>query len=238
MLEIDALAEAAKIVMKPTSATPIMSADAVAAVRRGLRIAFSRASVPVMPRTLGSGAPMNRLIGRASTGPRTKMPMKIAIAPSPRMPSALSGRPNSAHSIKAPPPRVTARPIAVRGPKPLRRSIATSRIAAIGGTRDAFRAGTSAETTVTVVPTRKEATTAEIGITMWLAGMSKPIASSSALRPPASRMPRPKPIADATTPTTTASPRIESVTCRVAAPIARSSAISRVRCATTIENVL
>ena len=53
------MADAAKIVMKPTSATPIMSAAAVAAVRRGLRIAFSRASVPVMPLIFGSGAPMH-----------------------------------------------------------------------------------------------------------------------------------------------------------------------------------
>ena len=37
------------------------------------------------------------------------------------------------------------------------------------------------------------------------AGMSKPIASSSALRPPASRMPSAEADADATTPTTTAS---------------------------------
>ena len=40
---IDALVEAARIVMKPTRATPIISADAVAAVRLGLRMAFSRA---------------------------------------------------------------------------------------------------------------------------------------------------------------------------------------------------
>ena len=50
---IDVLAEAANTVMKATSATPIISADAVAAVRRGLRVAFSRASVPAMPRKRG-----------------------------------------------------------------------------------------------------------------------------------------------------------------------------------------
>ena len=40
-VDIDALAEAANTVMKATSPTPIISADDVAAVRRGLRIAFS-----------------------------------------------------------------------------------------------------------------------------------------------------------------------------------------------------
>ena len=48
---IDARADAANTVMNATSATPIISADAVAAVRRGLRVAFSRASVPAMPRS-------------------------------------------------------------------------------------------------------------------------------------------------------------------------------------------
>ena len=45
--------------MKPTRATPIISAAAVAEVRFGLRMAFSRASVPVMPFRRGSGAPMH-----------------------------------------------------------------------------------------------------------------------------------------------------------------------------------
>ena len=43
------------MVMKPTRATPIISAAAVAEVRLGLRMAFSRASVPDMPLTRGSG---------------------------------------------------------------------------------------------------------------------------------------------------------------------------------------
>ena len=42
----DVRADAANTVMSPTSATPIMSAAAVAEVRFGLRIAFSRASQP------------------------------------------------------------------------------------------------------------------------------------------------------------------------------------------------
>ena len=51
-------------------------------------------------------------------------------------------------------------------------------------------------------------------------------------------MPTATPTADASTPTTTDSPNTCPITWRWLAPIARSSAISRVRCATTIENVL
>ena len=46
------------------------------------------------------------------------------------------------------------------------------------------------------------------------------------------------PTTDASTPTTTDSPNTWPITWRWLAPIARSSAISRVRWATTIENVL
>ena len=46
----DCFADAPMIDTKVTSASPIISADAVVAVRRGLRIAFSRASTPDVPR--------------------------------------------------------------------------------------------------------------------------------------------------------------------------------------------
>ncbi|HLZ38330.1 MAG TPA: hypothetical protein VKP64_11395 [Mycobacteriales bacterium] len=49
--------------------------------------------------------------------------------------------------------------------------------------------------------------------------------------------PAPSPPAAPMVPTTTASPRTERVTCPRLAPIARSSASSRVRWATSIENV-
>ena len=48
-----ALADAAKTVMNATRATPIISAEAAEAVRRGLRDAFSRASVPGHPAEAG-----------------------------------------------------------------------------------------------------------------------------------------------------------------------------------------
>jgi hypothetical protein len=72
---IDALVEAAKMVMKPTRLTPIVSAAAVDDVRFGLRMAFSRARLPGMPRRRAMGQPSSELTGRATTGPMTAPPM-------------------------------------------------------------------------------------------------------------------------------------------------------------------
>ena len=68
--------------MKPTRPTPIISAAAVAEVRFGLRMAFSRASVPVMPRSRDGRTdhPGHR---RAMIGPRTATPRNTATAPTP-----------------------------------------------------------------------------------------------------------------------------------------------------------
>ena len=80
---IDAFVDATKMVMKPTRPTPIISADALAAVRFGLRIAFSRASSPVMPRVRGSGAPITRLSGSETVRPRIDTPKNTSRAPAP-----------------------------------------------------------------------------------------------------------------------------------------------------------
>jgi hypothetical protein len=55
-----------------------MSAEAVAAVRRGLRVAFSRASCPVLPASRGMGAPTTRMNGRASIGLNAIAPITTA----------------------------------------------------------------------------------------------------------------------------------------------------------------
>ncbi len=65
---IDALSPAANTVTNETSASPIISAAAVAAVRDGFRCEFSRASRPVRPRSLSSGAPIVPASGRTSRG--------------------------------------------------------------------------------------------------------------------------------------------------------------------------
>ena len=57
---IVALAPAAKIDANVTSVTPIISAAAVAAVRPGWRIAFSRASRPGKPAKRCAGRPSDR----------------------------------------------------------------------------------------------------------------------------------------------------------------------------------
>ncbi len=75
-------------------------------------------------------------------------------------------------------------------------------------------------------------------MTMLLAGMSRPNAPRSAFKPTARPMPATNPMVEATRPTITASNSTEPRTWRWPAPMARSSASSRLRCATTIENVL
>ena len=61
------------------------------------------------------------------------------------------------------------------------RSIATSRSAAIGGTRAALRAGTMADSNVTTVPTTRPHTTAVTGTTVPVPGRSIPMAVITAI---------------------------------------------------------
>jgi hypothetical protein len=102
-------------------------------------------------------------------------------------------------------------------------------IAAIGATLAALRAGRSAATTVTPIPT-PNATTAVRG---WKAsppaGMPKPSASSSALRPAAMPSPAASPRKEARSPMTTASTSTDPSTWPRLAPSARSRPFSRVR---------
>ena len=84
MVELtDAVVEAARMVMKETRPTPIISAEALAAVRFGFRIAFCRASFPVTPRSRGSGAPTARLSGSETVRPSTDTPKNTSSAPAP-----------------------------------------------------------------------------------------------------------------------------------------------------------
>ena len=146
--------------------------------------------------------------------------------------------PKSPLSNAMTPRRPSPPPIPSRTPLRIGRSIATSRRAATGGTRAALRAGTIEDNSVTMVPTSIPMMTALAGTTAPEPGRSMPSRLITHRSPIASAMPPKTPIADAITPMTSDSPMIEPSTCRVLAPIARSNAISRVRCATTIENVL
>ena len=66
-----------------TRATPIISAAAVADVRRGERPAFSWASLPGGPKTLATGQPISRVTGRATVDERLATPRKMSSAPRP-----------------------------------------------------------------------------------------------------------------------------------------------------------
>ena len=200
---IDSFSELAKIVIRPTSATPIMSAAAVDAVRRGLRTAFSRASRPGMPRQRGSGAPMARPTGRAITGPSTATPMNRANTPRPT--SWIPPSPNSPTGAR---PR--------RAPRSRRRSRCAGRGAATpprsraappsGRSRAARRAGSRAATNVTITPSAIEITNVDGLITRSDVGTSKPNAPITARSPIARPRPTPTPTIDATNPTRNASP--------------------------------
>jgi hypothetical protein len=235
--EIAALNEEVRMVMKPTRATPIMRAEAVADVRFGLRLAFSRARRPVVPETAWIGAPSRCMRGPAITGPSTKTPMIVATVPRPIRTRAEPAPKIPAVNAATPRP-TTARPAPVRAADEPDTSRATSRRAATGFTRLDRTAGTSAETTVMAVPTTKAVITVDGAITMDPPGTSRPTAPSRARRPNDIPTPAARPTAEATTPTTTDSNTTERTTWARLAPTARSMAMSRARWATTMENVL
>ena len=138
-----------------TTPTPTISAEAVPAVRRGLRRAFCRASAPVIPRSRGSGHPRSALAGRATVGPSMTMPMRVSTAPRPARMRTLLPLPMAAVTTTSTPSAASTIPAIARGVEALLRSIATSRRAASGATRDALMAGTTPASSVTTTPTRK-----------------------------------------------------------------------------------
>ena len=221
--------------MNPTRATPIISAAAVLAVRFGVRIAFSRPNVPLTPPNRAIGAPMIRAAGRASTGASTATAMKVTRAPSPT--SAMVPPLRPATSEPTPATRIEL-PTTIRRRELAARSMATARIAAIGGMRPARRAGMTADTSVTTVPIAKHRAIVLIVTTTGPAGISIPKAASRAFNSLATPMPATTPAIDEISPTTVASRSTDRVTCRLLAPRARSNAISFWRWATMIEKVL
>ena len=69
--------------MADTRAMPTMRADAVCAVRRGLRIEFSRPSRPGIPVRRATGRPIALASGRAKPGATMEVPTKMPSAPRP-----------------------------------------------------------------------------------------------------------------------------------------------------------
>ena len=122
-----------------TSANPIINADAVAAVRRGLRRAFSLASNPTVPNSLGYPPAITATIGRLITGLSRATPMKTASTPPPSGCNPPSKA--SAQIINPAPTTVSATPPSSRRCIDDSGIETSSRIAATGGTRAALRAG-------------------------------------------------------------------------------------------------
>ena len=182
-----------------------MSADAVAAVRPGLRTLLSRASRPLTGETFCSGHPSAPAMGRmryrltiatatkTSTAPRAMMPRRCVVPPGPNMPP----------TMKRPPSTATA--AATNGAKREKRdggSAAPSCSAAIGGTRVARAAGITAESSVTRTPTASAMMIVRGASTSPLWGMSILIAWNSWLTPAAMPRPATMPSSDANTPIT------------------------------------
>src|SRR5215207_64587 len=186
-----------------TSAMPTISAAAVTAVRRGLRAALRRPSLPGVDQA--NTRPSSATAGRAIAGVSMATPTKVSSTPpssAGRVPSPRS--PNSATPTAATPSRAGTVPVTVRAVSG-RSGVAASRSAAIGGTREARSAGSSAATTVTSTPTRYDAATAAAGRVSLASGNRSPLwASITACRPTATPRPATRPRVAASSPTTTA----------------------------------
>ncbi len=88
LLVADLDSDAPKTAIAETRASPTIRAAAVWAVRRGLRMEFSRPSRPEVPSRRASGRPMTLAMGRATAGASMVTPTKISTAPRPTSPMA------------------------------------------------------------------------------------------------------------------------------------------------------
>ena len=238
----EAFADSPKIATISTSARPMTSALAVAAVRRGLRIALPRAIAPVTPAAF-TGSPKVAASGRANVASNTITPKNTSSAPSPTIRNA--ERTSSASCARSMPITSTGIPIATSAPpSSVRRRRDTSRplgrslMAATGGTVDARTAGHTDAPTVTNIPTASAATMVRCCRTSSPVGTSKPRPPTTSNRRRARRTPNASPAIDATMPTTAASTTTDPTIWRRLAPIARRRPSSRVRWATRIVKVL
>ena len=180
---IDDFADVAKMVSADTSARPIMSAEAVAAVRRGWRSAFCTASDPTVPNMRGNANPRIRTIGPASAGLTTIAPMSAATTPSPTSWEP-EPPPTAAPAVMAPRPTTSriapamARKCSERAGRAM-----SSRRAAMGGMREARMAGASPATTVTRTPITRPTMIVRGRSTSPSVGISAPMAENSPWRP-------------------------------------------------------
>jgi hypothetical protein len=116
--------------------------------------------------------------------------------------------------------------------------VAPSRTAAIGGTFVARTAGASPATRVTKMPMNSETTIVRVARIRPVVGKSLLNALKSAFSPSARPTPSTRPVMEASSPIVSDSIVIEPSSWRREAPIVRSVASSRMRCATVIDSVL
>ena len=215
-----------------TSAMPIISAEAVAAVRRGLRALFSRASLPEAPSIRGSGAPSARAAGRAMRGLSTATATKITRAPPPISVSVKAvepTEPNNPIPASATPTNNAITPAVVRAAVPDDVNTPSSRRAAIGAMRAALNAGSTDALTVTPTPTTIAAMIVRGFSSRGPSGSEKPAAANAARMPIANSTPRPSDTSVLSTPISKDSVSTDRRTCVPVAPRARSSPSSRMR---------
>ena len=93
LLVADFDSDAPNTAMAETRASPTIRAAAVCAVRRGLRMEFSRPSRPEIPSRRASGRPITLAMGRATAGASMATPTKISTAPRPTSAMAGCGQP-------------------------------------------------------------------------------------------------------------------------------------------------
>ena len=232
----EAVADDASTDTVPTRASPIIRALAVAAVRRGLRRPLRRASRPTAPPA--NGAVSTQRTGLDTAGLAAATPRKTATRPAPSTTSGCWSTVSVRTSAMAVPPAAASRsPSSARALMATVGSAWSSRIAATGATEEARRAGRTAARAVTTTPTNSVAPMVR-GLT-GRPDRSRPNSVLMSCCSPAARpIPAPRPATEPTRPTSNDSPSTDRVTWWREAPIARSSASSRVRWATSIENVL
>ncbi len=199
------------IVAAPTRAVPIMSALAVAAVRRGLRSEFCRASRPTVPASATDGTEISHTTGRAMSGAAIATPKNTPSTPPPTHQSGLRTSTNSPVSRAATPAAASTRPIRARIRICRSGSATSSRSAATGATREARIAGSIAETTVAMTPARTVTTTV-VASTGNPPEISKPNPPTTLCSAKAMSRPRPRPITLPIRPTASASTRTASST--------------------------
>ena len=208
--------DAANTVNSVTTPTPTMSADAVAAVRRGLRIAFCRASAPVILREPGSGAPSDD--GR---GPRDDRAEHDDADDREERAEARRRRcsppPSAAATTRTMPATVNSAPSA----EPHLRHAACGRARRRAAPRAAARAtrgspGTTLATSVTSMPTANDQTTVP-ALTRERGGRARRTRARRTARAARPRAPMPDEQAERSTrrtPITSASSAIERRTWR------------------------